>query len=127
MIVYVLLGLFGLPVFANGGGIGYIFQPSFGYLIGFVLGTYATGAIAHKTGKLTYKRLLAANFTGLLIVYACGTAYCYLISNFYLGTGVTLWPLFLYCVLLPIPGDIVLCVLSIFPAKRLIPVIGKMG
>ena len=25
--VYILLGLFGLPIFAQGGGIGYIFQP----------------------------------------------------------------------------------------------------
>ena len=30
--VYVLLGLCGLPVFAAGGGIAYIFRPSFGYL-----------------------------------------------------------------------------------------------
>lgn len=31
---YVLGGMFGLPWFANGGGVGYILQPGFGYLIG---------------------------------------------------------------------------------------------
>ena len=30
---YVLLGLVGVPIFAAGGGIGYIFRPSFGYLL----------------------------------------------------------------------------------------------
>ena len=30
VLVYVLLGLIGVPVFTMGGGIGYIFQPTFG-------------------------------------------------------------------------------------------------
>ena len=34
---YVLLGLVGVPIFAAGGGIGYIFRPSFGYLVGFIV------------------------------------------------------------------------------------------
>ena len=34
---YVLLGLLGVPVFASGGGLAYLFQPTFGYLIGFIL------------------------------------------------------------------------------------------
>ena len=34
---YVLLGLVGVPVFATGGGFGYIAQPTFGYLLGFIL------------------------------------------------------------------------------------------
>ena len=28
--IYILLGLIGLPIFTQGGGIGYVFQPSFG-------------------------------------------------------------------------------------------------
>ena len=38
--VYVLLGLVGLPVFTSGGGPSYIFQPTFGYLIGFIGGAW---------------------------------------------------------------------------------------
>lgn len=47
----------------------------------------------------------------------------YLISRFYLETPVGLWTLFLYCFLLVVPGDIVLCVLGAVLGKRMIPVI----
>lgn len=122
--IYIILGLMGLPIFASGGGPGYIFQPSFGYLIGFAVGAYVTGAIAGKSDHTSYKRLLAANFAGLAIVYLFGMVYYGLISNFYLGTPIGLWPLFLYCFLLVVPGDIVLCILGAILAKRLRPWIG---
>ena len=37
VVVYIVLGLVGLPIFTQGGGPGYIFQPSFGYIIGFAV------------------------------------------------------------------------------------------
>ena len=37
---YMLLGLAGLPIFSEGGGLWYVFKPSFGYIIGFAVGTY---------------------------------------------------------------------------------------
>ena len=36
--VYLVLGLMGVPIFTEGGGPGYVLQPTFGYLIGFALG-----------------------------------------------------------------------------------------
>lgn len=39
---YMVLGLAGLPIFSAGGGFWYIFQPSFGYIIGFCIGTFVT-------------------------------------------------------------------------------------
>ena len=123
--VYILLGLMGLPIFASGGGIAYIFQPSFGYIPGFMLGAWLTGRIANKVPAPGMGRLLAANFAGLGVVYLLGMAYYYLMSNFYLGSPIGLWPLFLYCFLLAVPGDILLCFLGAFLAKRLIPIIRK--
>lgn len=125
--VYILLGLAGLPVFAQGGGIGYIFQPSFGYIIGFAAGAYVTGAIGNRKANPGYLRLMAANFTGLGIVYLFGMIYYYLISNFYLGTPIGLWPLFLYCFVLVVPGDILLCIVGAVLGKRMIPVIRAGG
>ncbi len=121
--VYILLGLVGLPIFAQGGGIGYIFQPSFGYIIGFAVGAFVTGIIANKKHQPSYRRLLAANFVGLGIVYLFGMVYYYLISNFYLENPIGLWPLFLYCFILAVPGDILLCIIGAVIGHRMIPLI----
>lgn len=122
---YICMGLLGLPVFAEGGGIVYVFKPSFGYLIGFAVAAYVTGEIANKAAQPSYKRLLAATFIGLFIVYLFGMVYYYFMSNFYLGNPMGLWPLFLYCFLLAVPGDIVLCMVGSMLGKRLIPLLKK--
>lgn len=124
--IYIVMGLLGLPVFTEGGGLAYVLKPSFGYIIGFAVGAYVTGMIANKTSRPGYRRLLCANFIGLGIVYLFGMVYYYLISNFYLGTPMGLWPLFLYCFLLVVPGDIALCILGAILGRRLIPIMKKM-
>lgn len=121
--VYVALGLIGVPVFAEGGGISYIFMPSFGYLIGFIVGTYVTGLIAGDSYNPGVKRLLIANFTGLIIVYSFGMVYFYIIQNVYLGNSFGILPLFLYCFILSVPGDILLSIFAAMLAKKLIPII----
>ena len=123
---YVLLGLIGVPIFAEGGGFFYVLKPSFGYLIGFVLGAYVTGKIANSTSALSLKRLLAANFAGLGIVYAFGIVYFYLASNLWTGGSIDIGTCLLYCFVLAVPGDIVLCVLAALLGKRLIPIIRKI-
>lgn len=125
VLIYILMGLLGLPVFAEGGGLAYLLKPSFGYIIGFAVASYITGVIANKVPFPSYKRLLTANFSGLGIVYLFGMIYYYLISYFYLGTPIGLWPLFLYCFILAVPGDIMLCILGAIIAKRVIPVMRK--
>lgn len=69
---YMLLGLAGLPIFTEGGGLWYVLKPSFGYIIGFCIGTYVTGTLAAKLKKRTFARYLAANLAGLAVVYAAG-------------------------------------------------------
>lgn len=119
--LYAVLGLVGLPIFAEGGGIWYVMKPSFGYIIGFALGSLVTGLMVEKLEKLTTGRLLTASFTGLAIVYACGMIYYYIICNFVIGTPIAFWPLFLYCFLLAVPGDVCLCFIGALLAKRLRP------
>ena len=118
VLIYILMGLIGLPVFTSGGGPSYIFQPTFGYLLGFIGGAGLTGYIAHQVPVPSLRRLLAADFAGLVIVYACGMVYLALINNVYLGTPISLWTLFVYCFVLPIPGDIFLCIVAAFLARR---------
>lgn len=123
--IYIIIGLLGIPVFAEGGGLSYVLKPSFGYIIGFAIASYVTGMIANKVPSPSYKRLLTANFIGLGIVYLLGMVYYYLMSNFYLDSPIGLWPLFLYCFILAVPGDIILCIFAAFLGKRLIPIIKK--
>lgn len=125
--IYVVLGLVGLPIFAEGGGLWYILKPSFGYLLGFILGTYVTGKLVERHSALTFANLFRANFTGLLVVYGCGMVYYYLISSFVINQPIALWPLFLYCFLLAVPGDIVLCAVGASLAKKLRPVLQNLN
>ena len=101
-------------------------QPTFGYLIGFIAGSYITGAIARR-GKADTRRLLMGCFAGLAVVYALGMIYYYVISAVYLNEPVGIGALFLYCFVLAVPGDIALCLLSAALAKRLMPVIHAKG
>ncbi|MBP3475272.1 MAG: biotin transporter BioY [Lachnospiraceae bacterium] len=123
---YALLGLAGLPIFAEGGGFWYLLKPSFGYIIGFIIGSYVTGKMTEKREHWSFGRILAANFAGLAIVYGMGMIYYYIICNFVIDTPIALWPLFLYCFVLAVPGDIFLCFVAALLAKRVKPIIADM-
>ena len=120
---YMLLGLAGLPIFSEGGGLWYVFKPSFGYIIGFAVGTFVTGWIAEHMEKKTVARYLLANLAGLFFVYAIGMIYYYIICNFVIDTPIAVGPLFLYCFVLAVPGDIALSFLGAVVAKRVRPVL----
>lgn len=125
VVAYMLLGLAGLPIFSEGGGIWYIIKPSFGYIIGFCIGTFVTGYIAEHLKKKTIFRYLAANLAGLLTVYACGMVYYYIICNYVLNTPIGIKTLVIYCFILAVPGDILLSILGAVIAKRVRPIMLK--
>lgn len=124
--VYIGAGLIGLPVFAEGGGPGYLLKPSFGYLVGFAAAAYVTGRIAARSAVPSFRRLIAAGFAGLGIVYLFGMAYYYILCNYVINTPISFGPLFLYCFVLAVPGDVFLCIFGASLAKRLIPVMEKI-
>ncbi len=87
-LLYLLMGLVGLPVFSRGGGIEYIFTGSFGYIIGFLLAAPLAGVIAGKLSKnssqsIRYTHVLLASLVALFAAYVCGVAYLFALSNFY--------------------------------------------
>ncbi len=115
--VYVLIGLIGLPVFTEGGGLSYILKPTFGYLLGFIIGSFITGKLAEKETSL--KNCILSSFAGMFAIYIVGVAYYFLISSFYLGNEIDLKTLLVYCFLLTLPGDILMCILASIIGKRL--------
>lgn len=125
VVAYTVLGLIGLPIFSQGGGFGYVLIPSFGYIIGFCAGTFVTGLMAQRAKKKTVPRYMLANFVGLLIVYAVGMLYYYIICNYVIDTPIAFGPLFLYCFVLAVPGDICLCILAALLVKRVKPILDR--
>ena len=123
VLLYIVLGLIGVPVFATGGGIGYIFRPSFGYMIGFVIGAFVCGRMTAAAGGQKFGRLFVAALVDTAVVYTCGTVYCWLINAYYLNEAIGFWPLILSCILTPLPKDLLLCLLAAYLGKRLIPLV----
>lgn len=77
-VVYLGVGLLGLPVFAYGGGLGYVLNPTFGFLVGFALGAWAISLAVGRAARPGWGRLLAGLLLGMGVVYACGVAGLYL-------------------------------------------------
>ena len=73
ILMYILAGLFLFPVFALGGGPGYIFEYGFGYIIGYIPGIFFAGTIL-KNG-FTYKNIAKAMFVGVLTIHIIGVLY----------------------------------------------------
>ncbi len=126
-IVYMALGLAGVPVFTQGGGIYYIFKPTFGYIIGFCAGAFVTGHIARSVAYPSLQRLIAAALTGMLCVYLIGVPYYYVLCNMVIGSPIAIGKVMVYCFLMTLPGDILSCVLAALFTKRTLPVLRKNG
>ena len=102
--VYVLIGLVGIPIFALGGGFSYIFQPTFGFLLGLIPCAFVIGKLAKR--PLTFWRTALSMLAGLAVLYAIGVPYMALIANGYLGKGLSAWQILCKGMLIYLPGDL---------------------
>ena len=79
VVVYLVEGAAGLPVFAGtpekGIGIPYMLGPTGGYLVGFVLAAWAVGALAERGWGRSLPRAAMAAMVGLVAVYLPGLAW----------------------------------------------------
>lgn len=120
-ILYIILGLSGVRVFANfTGGPQSIFKPSFGFLIGFIFASYIVGKIVYENRFSDFKRILYASLLGTLVIYLFGIPYMYLILNLVLGKGIDFLTVLKTGCLLFIPGDLFKAILSSFVASKLV-------
>lgn len=79
VIVYLVAGAVGLPVFADtperGLGLAYMMGPTGGYLIGFVAGVVIVGWLAERGWDRSILKLFAAMAIGNLVILAFGFAW----------------------------------------------------
>lgn len=73
-IAYVILGLFKLPVFYQGGSFDYLQYPSFGYILGFIPAAWLCGYLV-LPGKRRLELFAISSFLGLLVIHLCGIIY----------------------------------------------------
>ncbi len=70
---YLTAGVAGLPVFALGGGIGFLLGPTGGYLVGFPVAALVVGAIAQRGQGRVWS--LAACLCGVTAIYLFGATW----------------------------------------------------
>lgn len=80
-VLYVTIGLIGIPIFTKGGGPGYIFQPTFGYLLGFIGCSFVIGKLTEGKENQKFIFRLLSVLAGLLVVYSVGVPYLYFMWN----------------------------------------------
>ncbi len=119
-VLYVFMGLLGLPVFIYGGGIGYLAQPTFGFLLGLILASFVTGILTEKTSWNVW--LVSA--LGLLSVYVISIPYCYFFFEAKVPEEMTfVTAVNMNIVFLPLDIFKLFAVASL--GKRLLPVVRK--
>ena len=78
-VLYLLLGVAGLPVFAASPllpqGFGRLLGPTGGYLLSYPLAALAAGWLAERSFDRRYLTSLLAMAVGLSVVFACGVAW----------------------------------------------------
>ena len=100
IIIYILLGAVGLPVFSNfTGGFGILLSPTGGFIIGFIFTALTIGVITSLKNSILTNTL--AMLLGLLLCYTFGTVWYCIYANVDFITAV------LICVVPFLIGDAV--------------------
>ena len=78
VVLYILGGLFFAPVFALGGGIRYVTEYSFGYILAYIPAVLIAGNALKKT--YSFKNMFLAALSGVLTIHICGIFYMIIIA-----------------------------------------------
>lgn len=120
VLVYILLGAMGLPVFSGfRGGFGVLFGATGGYIFGFIFTALAYWAITARLGETLPVQIFAL-ILGLVLCYAVGTGW-YMLMYLQDGQSIALGAALLGCVVPFILPDLGKLALALFLGRRLKP------
>ena len=118
VLVYILLGVIGVPVFAGfSGGLGILLNNTGGYIIGFLFSALVMWAMEKLPGKKAVMQIVSM-IVGLIVCYAFGTAWFMIVysrANGAVGLATVLG----WCVIPFIIPDIIKIVLAYGLSRKL--------
>lgn len=115
--LYIILGVLGLPIFANfGGGFAYLLSPTFGFVYSFLIGVMVMQVIKNAFRKIQKYKILEYTLmclACLFVVYLIGLIHFYFVYNYYLDKSSTFGNAIMLTVVPYIPFDILKIVVAI--------------
>ena len=118
VLVYLLMGAVGLPVFTGfSGGIGHLLGSTGGYIVGFVFTALVMWGMERIPGNRTVV-LTISMVLGLLVCYAFGTAWFLMVYARTTGPG-GVWTAVGWCVAPYVVPDLVKLALALVLRRRL--------
>ena len=120
ILIYIFLGVVGLPVFSGfNGGIGALLNITGGYIIGFIFSALIFGVVTSVLNKKPRKIVnLIASFAGLIGCYIFGTLW-YVLLYIKNGDTMSFTSALTICVLPFIIPDILKIVMSVVISERI--------
>jgi biotin transport system substrate-specific component len=112
--IYVMLGVVGIPVFAGGkAGLGVIFGPTGGYLLGFIIAAFIIGMVNRIKKSAGIFWNIFSMLIGMLIIYFLGSLQLSLVAkmSFHKALAIGVLPF--------IPGDVIKILLAAIISLRL--------
>lgn len=116
--IYVLLGLAGLPIFTAGGGLQALLQPTGGFLVGLIPMAWVIGFVTEKHG-VTFGSICLACSAGLFVLYAIGLPWLHLVMTVLLHKSWSISQTLLSGMVVFLPWDLGKILLAAFLCPRL--------
>ncbi|MBQ8165268.1 MAG: biotin transporter BioY [Clostridia bacterium] len=118
VVIYLLMGIIGIPVYANGtAGIGIIMGTTGGYMIGWIFSGLVMCFFETLIGRKIWAQFISM-LVGLLVCYAIGTAW-FMVVYAQTAGAVGLWVVLCWCVFPFIIPDLAKLVLVLWFTQRL--------
>ena len=121
-LLYILLGLVGIPVFASfTSGPGKLFGPTGGYIIGYIFVALIAGFFIDKFPKKIYLHVIGM-ILGVFICYTFGTLwFVHVMSDYTIAAALSL------CVIPFIPADVVKIIVAVLVGPQIRKLIVKIN